>query len=121
LVELMEYLLVFGVTVSLAGFSVMVFGGFLPTVNHTVAQTEVDQIAGAASLAAENGSASLVLTFTNASISCSQGVVELSTGGQAYSSDVTAGSCGFGATDLTGVCKLVFTSSDGLIGLEVDS
>jgi hypothetical protein len=117
-VELIEYLLVFGVTTALAGFSLLVFGGFLPTLHETQGQAELDQIAGAAGLAAQNGSAALVLTMDNASITCSGGVVHLSTGGETYSSSIGA-SCNFGASDLDGVCKLVFTRSEAGVGMEV--
>ncbi len=119
MVELVEYLLVFGVTAVIAGFSVAVFGGFLPTLHQTQSQAELDQIAGAAGLAAENGSASLVLPLDNASISCAGDVVSLSAGGQTYSSSIGA-SCSFSYSGLSGVCNLVFTRSDGRIGLEVD-
>jgi len=116
----MEYMLVFGVTAVLAGFSVMVFGGSLPALHQTQDQSELDQIAGAAGLAAENGTATLVLPLTNATISCSNGVIELSTGGTTYASGIGA-SCGFTLTGLNGICKLVFTRSANGIGLEVEA
>jgi hypothetical protein len=114
LVEVIEYLLVFGVTAALAGFSVLVFGGFLPMLHQTQDQAELDQIAGAAGLAAENGTATLVLPLSNATVTCSNETIQLSTGGVSYSS-------GFSVTGLNGLCKLVFTrSADGVV-LEVES
>lgn len=117
MVELIEYLLVFGVTVSLAGFSIVVLGGFLPTLHQTQGQAQLDQIAGAAGLAAQNGSAALVLTMDNASIVCSGGTVRLTTEGSTYSASIGA-SCSFTASDLNGVCKLVFTRTDDGVGME---
>lgn len=119
MVELIEYLLVFGVTAAVAGFSVVVFGGFLPTLHETQSQAELDQIADAAGLAAQNGSASLVLPFDNASISCVGGVITFSTGGDTYSSSVAV-SCDFSYAGLNGICNLVFTRLDGMVGLEVE-
>jgi hypothetical protein len=120
LVEVIEYLLVFGVTAALAGFSVLVFGGFLPMLHQTQDQAELDQIAGAAGLAAENGTATLVLPLSNATVTCSNETIQLSTGGVSYSSGIGA-SCGFSVTGLNGLCKLVFTrSADGVV-LEVES
>jgi hypothetical protein len=117
-VELIEYLLVFGVTASLAGFSILVFGGFLPTLHQTQGQAELDQIAGAAGLAAQNGSAGLVLTMNNASVACSGDVVQLSTGGATFTTSIGA-SCDFSASNLNGVCKLVFTRTEAGVGMEV--
>lgn len=117
MVELIEYLLVFAVTASLAGFSILVFGGFLPTLHQTQAQTELDQIAGAVGLAAQNGSSALVMTMDDASISCSGGVVQLSTGGATYSTSIGA-SCSFSASNLSGVCKLVFTRTEDGVTME---
>jgi hypothetical protein len=119
LVEVIEYLLVFGITVALAGFSVAVFGGSLPTLGHAQGQTEVDQIAGAAQLAAENGTAAVVLPLSNATVSCSDGTMKLTTSGNSYSAAVGAG-CSFSFTRLNGLCSLVFTRSAAGIALEVD-
>ena len=119
MVEIVEYLLVFGVTASLAGFSLLVFGGFLPTIQHTQGQTQVDQMAGAAALAAENGNASLVLPLVNASLTCSQGVFQLSEGGQQYGSSNVGISCDFTVTGLNGICRLTFTRVDTGVTLEV--
>jgi hypothetical protein len=119
LVELVEYLLVFGVTTIVAAFSVLVFGGFVPTIHQTQDQSELDQIAGAAALAAENGTATVVLPLTGATIQCSDGMIQLSTGGFSYSSAIGA-SCGFSDSGLNGLCKLVFTRSTEGVGLEVD-
>ncbi len=118
MVELIEYLLVFGVTTSLAGFSLLVFGGFLPTLHQTQGQAELDQIAGAAGLAAQNGTSALVLTMDNASITCSGSVVRLSTEGSNFSTSIGA-ACSFSASDLNGVCKLVFTRTEDGVGMEV--
>jgi hypothetical protein len=120
LVEIIEYLLVFGVTAVLAGFSVLVFGGSLPTLHQTQDQAELDQIAGAAGLAAENGTATLALPLSNATISCSDGIVELSTGGGSFSAGIGA-SCGFSVSGLNGLCTLLFTRSSSGVALEVET
>lgn len=119
MVELVEYLLVFGVTAAIAGFSVAVFGGFVPTLHQTQSQAELDQMADAAGLAAENGTASLILPLDNASISCAGAVLSFSAGGQTYSSSIGS-SCSFSYDGLSGVCTLIFTRSDSQIGLEVE-
>ncbi len=119
MVELIEYLLVFGITAAIAGFSVAVFAGFLPALHQTQSQAELGQIVGAAGLAAQNGTASLVLSLDNASINCSDGILSLSTGGETYSSSIGA-SCSFNYSGLNGVCNLVFSRLDEGIGLEVE-
>lgn len=118
MVEVIEYLLVFGVTALLAGFSVAVFGGYLPTLRQTQGQSELDQIVGAAGLAATNGTAVLVLPLNDAALSCSNGTISLSTGGANYSSGIGA-SCGFSVSGLNGLCTLVFTRDPGGLVLEV--
>jgi hypothetical protein len=119
LVEVIEYLLVFGVTAVLAGFSVAVFGGAVPTLGHAQGQAEVDQVAGAAELAAENGTSVVVLPLSNATVACSNGVIQLTTSGTSYSAAVDA-SCSFSFTGLNGLCSLEFMRVDSGIALEVD-
>lgn len=116
----MEYLLVFAITAGLAGFSVLTFSGFLPALHQTQDQSAIDQVAGAAELAAQNGSASVVLPLTNATISCHDGLMTLQTGGSSYSSTIGA-ACGFTVADLNGSCKLVFTRTETGITLEAQS
>jgi hypothetical protein len=118
LVELMEYLLVFGVTAALAGFSVMTFSGFLPALHQTQGQSEVEQLAGAAELAAQNGSATIILPLANATVSCSAGLLSLQTAGMGYSSSIGA-ACAFRATGLNGLCKLVFARTETGVTMEV--
>jgi hypothetical protein len=119
LVEIVEYLLVFGVTAAVAGFSVFVFGGSLPTLHQTQAQADLDQIAGAAGLAAENGSATLVLPLSDASLSCSSSAIAFSTGGNSYTAAIGA-SCSFSASGLDGLCTLVFSRSPEGVEMEAD-
>jgi hypothetical protein len=117
MVELMEYLLVFGVTAALAGFSVLTFSGFLPALHQTQGQSELEQVAGAAELAAQNGSATIVLPLTNATVSCESGTMTLHTAGTDYSSSIGA-DCGFSVTGLNGLCKLVFTRTASGVTME---
>lgn len=118
MVELIEYLLVFGVTAAIAGFSLLVFSGFLPVIHQAAGQSEVDQIAGAAVAASQDGNASVVLTLTNATVSCSDGSVDLSTGGNTYYSSIGA-ACDFAASNLDGLYVFSFTRSPSGVALEV--
>lgn len=118
MVEVMEYLLVFAVTAAIAGFSIFVFNGSVPGIRQTQGQAEVDQVAGAVELAAANGNATLTLPLSGASLSCSQGVVELTSDGQTYSSYVSSG-CAFSVSGLSCVCSLSFTWVPDGVGMEV--
>jgi hypothetical protein len=116
----MEYLLVFGVTVALAGFSVAVFSGSIPTLQQTQGQAEVQQVAQAVSLAAQNGTSSLIVQLSDATLSCSNGSVELTTGGATYTSPVSS-PCSFNDSGLDGLSKLTFVREYGGINLEVEN
>lgn len=120
MVELIEYLLVFGVTVSLSAFSLLIIGGSLPIVNQSQARAQLEEITGAAGLAALKGNATLVLPLSNASASCSQGTMSLSSGGSTYSSPVGYG-CSFQFKGVSCLCTMVFSRSPAGVVLRVVS
>ncbi|MDA4114325.1 MAG: hypothetical protein OK474_09785 [Thaumarchaeota archaeon] len=120
MVEVIEYLLVFGITVSLSAFSVLILGGSLPILGQSQAKAQMDEITAAADLAALKGNTTLILPLSDASLSCSQGVMTFSSGGQSLSSSI-ASPCSFQFKSVTCLCKLVFFAQDqGEVGLRVD-
>jgi hypothetical protein len=121
LVEVIEYLLVFGITVSLSAFSILILGGSLPILDQSQTKAQMEEITGAADLAALKGNTTLILPLSDASIACSQGVMTFSSGGQSLSS--TIGSpCSFQLSNVSCLCKLVFFVQDGGdVGLRVES
>jgi len=120
MVEVIEYLLVFGITVSLSAFSILIVGGSLPILDQSQAKAQMDQIAGAADLAALKGNATVILPLSDASIACSRGVMTFSSSGQSLSSPVGS-PCGFRLTSVSCLCKLVFTQDRGELELMVES
>jgi hypothetical protein len=114
MVETIEYILVFAVTVSLSAFSILILGGSAPILGKSQAMAEVEEISGAASLAALRGNATVVLTLSDASLACSQGVLAVSSGGSSYSSSI-GDPCSFQFSGVTCLCSLSFTQTgDGL-------
>jgi hypothetical protein len=120
MVEVIEYLLVFGITVSLSVFSILIVGGSMPVLDQSQAKAQMDEIAGAADLAALNGNATVTLPLTGASIACSQGVMTFSSDGQSLSSPVGS-PCGFRLTSVSCLCQLFFTQDQGGLELRVQS
>jgi|HubBroStandDraft_2_1064218.scaffolds.fasta_scaffold577496_2 hypothetical protein len=119
MVEVIEYLIVFGITVSLSAFSILILGGSLPILDQSQAKAQMDEITGAADLAALKGNTTLILTLSDASLSCSQGVMTFSTGGENLSSSIPS-QCNFQFESVTCLCKLVFfTHHQGEVGLRV--
>jgi hypothetical protein len=116
----MEYLLVFGVTVAIAGFSVAVFGGTIPIVHDVQGQQDADQIAAAAGLAAVNGTSSLVIPLDGANVTCSGETVHLTGEGGIFTSP-TDSPCSFTAVDLNCVCSLEFSEGSYAVTMEVRS
>ena len=115
MVELIEYVLVFGLTVSLSAFSILILDGSIPSLDQNQARAQMDEIAGAAGLAALNGNATVVLPLSGATVACSQGVLSLSGGGSSLSSPVGY-PCNFRLEGVSCLCTLVFTrSQDGLM------
>lgn len=120
MVETLEYLLVFGVTIALAGFSVAFFSSSLPVLHQSQASAEFDELTGAASSAALEGTAEVTLPLSDGSLACSGGVMSFSTGGLSYSSSIGY-PCSFSYPDLSCVCSLVFSLNSTGVALEVNS
>jgi len=114
----LEYLLVFSVTVLLAGLGLVVFGGLMPGVASTQGQMEVEQLAGSAAVAAADGTSSVTLPMADASLNCSHGVLALSQAGRVYSSSGIGAGCAFHLSGLDGLCRFVFTRGQDGVGLE---
>jgi hypothetical protein len=114
MVELIEYVLVFGLTVSVSAFSVLILSGSIPSLDQNQAKAQMDEVAGAAGLAALNGNATIILPLSDATIACSQGVLSLTAGGSSFSSSVGY-PCNFRLDGVSCLCTLLFTrSQDGL-------
>lgn len=120
LVELIEYVLVFAVTVSLSAFSILILGGSLPIMNQTQAKAQMDEVAGAASLAALDGNSTVILPLSGASISCSQGVLRFSSGGSNLSASVGY-PCSFKLDGISCLCTLAFSRAPDGLELKVES
>jgi hypothetical protein len=114
-VEVVEYVLVFAITALLAGFSVVVAQGSLPVLHRTQGGAEFDALTGAATSAAVEGSATVVIPLSNADISCSMGNMTFSSEGLNYTSNIGY-PCSFALSGVTCVCNLVFSrGSEGLV------
>jgi hypothetical protein len=118
MVEIIEYALVFAVTVSLSVFSVLILGGAAPVLDHSQSTAEADEISGAASLAALRGNATIVVPLSDASLACSQGVLAVSSGGSSYTTALGY-PCNFRFSGVTCLCTLNFVQSDEGLGLRV--
>jgi hypothetical protein len=119
-VELLEYTLVFAVSVMLAGFSVLVLQNSLPSLHQTQSGAEFQEISGAAGSAAVDGTSTITIPLSNASISCSQGVMSFHDGGLSYSSTLGY-PCNFDYGGVSCLCKLVFTQDSQVLELQVES
>ncbi|MDA4122960.1 MAG: hypothetical protein OK456_07265 [Thaumarchaeota archaeon] len=118
MVEILEYALVFAVTSVLAGASILVVQGALPILHQTQGHAEFDELDGAAASAALRGNDTIVMPLAGASIACTVGVLDFSTGGLNYSSSLGY-PCSFSYSGLTCTCQLVFTRESMGISLEV--
>ena len=120
MVETLEYILVFGITAVLAGFSVLVVQGSLPVLHETQNEAEFDELTGAANSAAVEGSAMVQMPLSNASIDCSQGIMAFSSGGLSYTSHIGY-PCSFAYAGVSCLCKLIFTQNSDVLDLKVES
>jgi hypothetical protein len=110
MVELIEYVIVFGISVGLAGASVMLVDGALPGLNEVAAASASDQVASAARIAVvEDRNVTLILPFQNSSVSCSAGSLSVSINGDSRAYDVGF-PCSFDFQGLNGACTLVFSA-----------
>jgi|HubBroStandDraft_6_1064221.scaffolds.fasta_scaffold1060820_1 hypothetical protein len=110
MVELIEYVIVFGISMGVAGASVMLVNGALPGLKEVGAASTSDQVAGAARLAAIEGrNVTLLLPLQNSSVSCSAGSLSVSVNGGSRAYDVGL-PCSFDYEGLNGPCTLVFSA-----------
>jgi len=109
MVELIEYVIVFGISASVAGASVMLVNGAMPGLAQVAAVSKADQVAGAARIAVvEDRNVTLLLPLENSSIACADGTLSVSTG--AATRDYGLGfPCSFDFSGLNGTCTLVFS------------
>ncbi len=118
MVELVEYMLVLGLTVTLSALGFVILGGALPVLNQSQAKAQLEEIEGAAGLAALKGNTTLVLPLSDASLECSQGLLSISSGGSSYSSPVDY-PCSFSYEGVSCLCSLIFSESQGEVQLRV--
>jgi hypothetical protein len=118
-VELIEYIIVFGISAGVAGASVMLVNGAMPGLNQIASASMADQVAGAARIAVvEDRSVRLLLPLEVASVSCAAGSLSVAIGGDAHAYDLGF-PCSFDFQGLNGECTLVFSAPADTLELEV--
>ena len=119
MVELIEYVIAFGISAGVAGASVMLVNGALPGLNQVAAQSVADQVASAARIAViEDRNVTLLLPLHDSSISCSGGSlsVTMSNAARVYQVGFP---CSFDSGHLSGSCSLGFSAPAGSLRMEV--
>ena len=120
MVELIEYILVFGVTLGIAGVGMAIVGGMVPGLNRMVSASQSGQVVGAARIAVVQGqNETLFLPLTNATISCASGSLSVSLNGPPQTYELGY-PCSFSASDMTGQCDLTFYEAASTLGMEAD-
>ncbi len=110
MVELIEYVIVFGISAGLAGASVMLVDGAMPGLNDVAAVSTSDQIAGAARIAVVEGrNVTLLLPLQGSSVDCAAGSLSISVGGDSRAYEIGF-PCSFDFQGLNGACTLVFSA-----------
>ncbi|MGA2666158.1 MAG: hypothetical protein ABSF83_14555, partial [Nitrososphaerales archaeon] len=94
-------------------------GGSLPVLSQSQASAQMEEISGAASLAALRGNATVVVTLSDASLSCSEGVIAFSSGSSTLTSQ-TGDPCDFRFTGVSCLCTLVFSQTEDGLSLKVE-
>jgi len=120
MVELIEYVIVFGISAGVAGASVMLVNGAMPGLEQVAAASKSDQVAGAARIAVvEDRNVTLLLPLTASSIACAAGSLSVSVDGVARAYDVGF-PCSFDYQGLNGECSLVFSAPADTLQLEAN-
>ena len=110
MVELIEYVIIFGISASLAGASVVLVNGAIPGLAQVAAVSKSDQVAGAARIAVVEGrNVTVILPLQGASVACRAGALSVSTGGTPSTYDLGF-PCSFDYQGLNGTCTLVFSA-----------
>jgi hypothetical protein len=119
MVEIVEYVLVFGITAGLAAASVAIVSGAMPGLDGVAGASASDQIAGAARIAAVEGrNVTLALPLQGASLSCDGGDLSVTFDGQPRNYEVGF-PCSFEYQGLTGDCTLTFSAPGDSLSLGV--
>ncbi len=118
MVELLEYVIAFGISAGIAGASVLLVEGVLPGLNQVAAQSGADQVAGAARIAViEDRNVTLLIPLRDTSISCHGGSLSVTMDNTSHLYGVGL-PCSFDAENLTGPCSLAFSAPTGFLRLE---
>jgi hypothetical protein len=118
MVELIEYVIAFGISAGVAGASVMLVNGAMPGLNQVASASKSDQVAGAARIAVvEDRNVTLLLPLKGSSIACSAGSLSVSIDGAPRAYDVGF-PCFFDFQGLNGECTLVFSAPADSLRLE---
>jgi hypothetical protein len=119
MVELIEYVIAFGISAGVAGASVMLVDGAMPGLNQMAAASKSDQIAGAARIAVLEGrNVTLVIPLSGTSVACADGALSVSEGRASRTYSVGF-PCSFGFDGLNGPCTLVFSAPASSLRLRV--
>lgn len=120
MVELIEYVIAFGISAGVAGASVMLVNGAMPGLNQVASASKSDQVAGAARIAVVEGrNVTLLLPLRGSSIACAGGSLSVSIDGAPRAYDVGF-PCDFDLQGLSGVCTLVFSAPASSLQLEAN-
>jgi hypothetical protein len=117
--EIFEYLIVVAVSSVLAGSSLMVLHGSLPTIGAVGVDAEFNQVVGATNLAIIRGAAvTAVIPLENGYLSCARSQLSFGSNGESFSSEVGF-DCSFRFQDLSCLCTLIFEPVGSTLRLEV--
>jgi hypothetical protein len=121
MVEMIEYVLVFGISLGVAGVGIALVNGMAPGLNQMISASQSEQVAGAARIAVVEGqNVTLLLPLTNATISCASGSLSVAINGPAQTYQLGY-PCSFAFEDLTGQCNLVFGEDEESPGLSMEA
>ncbi|MDA4117468.1 MAG: hypothetical protein OK455_03905 [Thaumarchaeota archaeon] len=117
--ELIEYVIAFGISAGVAGASIMLVDGALPGLNQVAAQSASDQIASAARISViEDRNVTLLVPLHGSSIVCNRGElsITMSNSSRSYEAGYP---CAFDFEHLDGSCSLDFSAPADSLLLEV--
>ncbi len=118
MVELIEYVIAFGISAGVAGASVMLVNGAMPGLIQLASASKSDQVAGAARIAVvEDRNVTLLLPLRGSSVACSSGTLSVSIDGSTRAYKVGA-PCSFDFRGLDGECTLTFSAPSDSLRLE---
>lgn len=119
MVELIEYVIAFGISAGVAGASLMVVSGAIPGLNQVGSASLADQVAGAARIAVLEGrTVNLLVPLLDSYVSCQGGSLTVTIDGGVRSYQVGY-PCSFSYAGLSGECTLTFSARGDSLGLAV--